>query len=47
MTTHKLCLILTRKLARKYKAMNLPVQRRNSVEDALFWRRVCRQPCNH
>ncbi|QKE22879.1 hypothetical protein 8P_058 [Pseudomonas phage 8P] len=29
-------------LARKYKAMGLPVQRRTAVEYALFWRRVAR-----
>jgi hypothetical protein len=28
-----------RKLARKYKAMSLPVQRRSAVEHALFYRR--------
>jgi hypothetical protein len=29
-------------LARKYKAMGLPVQRFNAVKDALYWRRVHR-----
>lgn len=29
----------SRKLARKYKAMNLPVQRLNAVRDAIFWRK--------
>lgn len=46
MTTHKQYLTVMRNMARKYKAMGLPVQRRNAVEDALFWRRVCRQPRN-
>lgn len=31
-----------RKLARKYKEMNLPVQRRNEIESALFWRLLIR-----
>lgn len=31
-----------RKLARKFKAMRLPVQRRSAVEWALYWRRVSR-----
>lgn len=31
-----------RVLARRYKAMGLPVQRLNAVEDAIFWRRVLR-----
>ncbi|WGO96414.1 hypothetical protein QCD61_28365 (plasmid) [Pseudomonas viciae] len=30
------------KLARKYKAMGLPVQRLNAIKDALFWRHVSR-----
>lgn len=29
-------------LARKYKAMGLPVQRLSAVKDALYWRRVHR-----
>lgn len=35
-------LLAMRVLAKKYKAMGLPVQRRNAVEDAIFWRRVLR-----
>lgn len=38
MPTVKMCL----GLARKYKAMGLPVQRRNAVNDALFLRRFHR-----
>ena len=33
-----------RRLARKYKAMGLPVQRRNAAQDALFWRRFVVRP---
>lgn len=42
MPSRKQHLIAMRNLARKYKAMGLPVQRRNAVEDAIFWRRVIR-----
>jgi hypothetical protein len=38
--SHKDMLNLSRKLARKYKAMSLPVQRMNAIQDALFWRRL-------
>lgn len=32
-----------RRLARKYKALGLPVQRRSAVEAALFYRRFIQQ----
>lgn len=37
---HKDKIRTERFLARKYKAMGLPVQRRAAVEYALFWRRI-------
>ena len=40
MSSRDKTLAAMRRLARKYKAMGLPVQRRNAVQDAIFWRRV-------
>ncbi|QLI49469.1 hypothetical protein vBPaeMUSP18_02 [Pseudomonas phage vB_PaeM_USP_18] len=37
---HKARIKTERMLARKYKAMGLPVQRRAAVEYALFYRRL-------
>lgn len=44
MNNWKTCdlLQINRALARKYRAMGLPVQRRNAVEWALFYRKVLR-----
>lgn len=35
-------LTASRKLAKKYKAMRLDVQRLNAVKDAIFWRKASR-----
>lgn len=40
MSSREQTLAATLRLARKYKAMGLPVQRRSAVQDAIFWRRI-------
>ena len=43
MSSREQTLAAMRRLARKYKDMGLPVQRRNAVQDAIFWRRIIRR----